>query len=163
MQTNIHLLTKNYKHTKINYHSQILKKILLKQNFLIFFYDFFTELNLPVFTNYLIKQNFKIFKLKKKIFFNLFSQDKFLNFRNIFKNNILLIYSENQFTKSNLKNFKTFFNLHLCGIWENKKLYRPSEYEIYLNLSDQIKKKPIITINNIFKKIKLNLIFLKKL
>jgi hypothetical protein len=48
-------------------------------------------------------------------------------------------------------------SIHLTGVWLNNKLYRPSEYNILLNLNNSIKAKPILIFKQLINTLKTSL------
>ena len=146
------LTNRNHKTWKTIYKYTLLKNSLNENNILFFYYDF-----INIEDNYKLKQllkinNLSILKLKKNTSLNLLKDNEFFNFKNIFKNNTIIITSKNN--KENLLN-KTFMqkiseikNVHYVGFWFNKKFYRPTEYNQLLNLNTDSKKKPFYLIKN---------------
>ena len=69
--------------------------------------------------------------------------------------------SQKMLDKELYKSLNNLKSLFLAGIWFNKKLYRPSEYNLLLNLDTNIKIKPILLINKLIKTLQLSLILKK--
>jgi hypothetical protein len=145
------LTNRNHKTWKTLYKFTLLKNYLNENNILFFYYDFIT-----IEDNYKLKlllksNNLSIIKLKKNTILNLLNDPLYNNFKNIFKNNTLIITSDNKeifLNKSIMQTLNEIKNIHAVGFWYNKKFYRPTEYNQLLKLNTDSKKKPFFLIKN---------------
>ena len=159
---NTEITLRNYKLWKTLYNYNLLKNLLFKNNLYIFFYDFINSTDNAALNLIVKNQNLKITKIKKKTALALLSNPEYNSLNNLLANNVLLITAKDSNTEFifNKEIFNTLSNIksiHLTGVWLNNKLYRPSEYNILLNLNNSIKAKPILIFKQLINTLKTSL------
>ena len=126
------------------------KKLLNNSKFILFYFFQFLNHKEQLALKKLLKQyNLECKIINKKTCTYIFKNTSFENLQNISTNNLLLIYS----TDNNLniiKNLDKMFNnnkLQLVAAKINNNIYRSSDIQKYLKLSQNIKTAPLLIIN----------------
>jgi hypothetical protein len=162
---NIELTNRNHKTWKTIYKYTLLKNYLLKNNILIFYYDFLNKEDQNSLQLILKTYKLKSIKIKKNSTLNFLNNLEYIHLKNIFKNNIIIITSTSNeffFNQNTLNIFENIKSIYFIGAWLNLKLYRPSEYKQLLNLKKDSIKTPVILLKNIINVLKTKITFLKK-
>jgi len=138
---------RKFKSFKFTFKKNYVESILTNNQFVLFyFYEYFSNENLLKFQETLKKNNLRFYRINK----NFFKNTAFNNFNTFAKNNVLIIFNENnsEFNKEYFLQLQNIKNIHLSGIFLNKKFFRPFELKQMLSLdSKTLKKKLLITLS----------------
>lgn len=157
---NTEITPRNYKLWKTLYNYNLLKTLLIKNNFYFYFYDFISPADNALLKTIIKTQNLKITKIKKKTALALLLNPEYKALNNLLTNNILIITAQDNTNLLNKELYQSLSNvksIYLTGIWLNNKLYRPSEYQTLLTLNNSIKAKPILLIKQLINTLKIRL------
>lgn len=138
LQTINTLSNKSFTKLKYFYKVSLINQIFKTNGtILVYYYDFLDAEALKNLNQSLIEEKYKSIRLKKNLLIA-FAEHRHLNFLiNLLKNNILLIYSQNNqdLNKSIIMKLNKIKNIHFLGGFFNKKFLRPSEIQKLLNLT----------------------------
>ena len=125
---------KFYTNYKYIYKTKQLYNLLNNDNpFYFFFFTIHSKQKEMDLQTILKPKGYSFLKIKKKLLQQNFNKNELTFLSNLLENNILIIYSTNTISSEInnvlLKQIGDLKNFFFCGIWKNKKFFRPSEIQ----------------------------------
>jgi hypothetical protein len=157
---------RNYKLSKYAYKANLIKKYLITQEYLLFYYyDFISTETQQQLSRILLDSNLKALKIKKNSLKTFFENNELDFLKRLLINNVFIIFSnvnENLNMKLVQKTF-SLKNIHFIGILLKKKFLRPSELKKLYLLSKENSQKITSKLLNYNKSLLKNILVFKKI